>query len=110
MLTQSPRPHRTHECASAGAGIGVCQTAIGCRDEAIVRVLAKQYSPPLETWITMHEDLRNLRAARSPSRLWCRVCSAMSAGRSERRLINTDFSVAHPQADVSLRADRPPNS
>ena len=43
----------------AGAGIGVCQTAIARRDEAIVRVLPKQVSLPLETWITMHEDLRN---------------------------------------------------
>ncbi len=42
----------------AGAGIGVCQTAVARRDEAIVRVLAKQFSLPLETWITMHEDLR----------------------------------------------------
>jgi DNA-binding transcriptional LysR family regulator len=43
----------------SGAGIGVCQTAIARRDEAIVRVLARQFSLPLETWITMHEDLRN---------------------------------------------------
>jgi DNA-binding transcriptional LysR family regulator len=43
----------------SGAGIGVCQTAIARRDEAVVRVLAKQFSVPLETWITMHEDLRN---------------------------------------------------
>jgi DNA-binding transcriptional LysR family regulator len=43
----------------SGAGIGVCQTAIARRDDAIVRVLPKQFSLPLETWITMHEDLRN---------------------------------------------------
>jgi DNA-binding transcriptional LysR family regulator len=43
----------------AGAGIGVCQTAIARRDEAIVRVLPKHYSLPMETWITMHEDLRS---------------------------------------------------
>ena len=43
----------------AGAGIGVCQAAIARRDEAIVRILPKQFSLPLETWITMHEDLRN---------------------------------------------------
>jgi hypothetical protein len=29
------------------------------RDDAIVHVLPKQFSLPLETWITMHEDLRN---------------------------------------------------
>jgi len=43
----------------SGAGIGVCQTAIARRDKAMVRVLAKQFSLPLETWIAMHEDLRN---------------------------------------------------
>jgi len=43
----------------AGAGIGVCQTPIARRDDAIVRVLPRQFSLPLETWITMHEDLRN---------------------------------------------------
>ena len=43
----------------SGAGIGVCQTAIARRDKAIVRVLPKEFSLPLETWITMHEDLRN---------------------------------------------------
>ena len=43
----------------SGAGIGICQAAIARRDEALVRVLPKQFSLPLETWITMHEDLRN---------------------------------------------------
>jgi DNA-binding transcriptional LysR family regulator len=43
----------------SAAGIGVCQSAIALRDEAIVRVLPKQFSLLLETWITMHEDLRN---------------------------------------------------
>jgi len=43
----------------SGAGIGVCQTPIARRDDALVRVLPKQFSLALETWITMHEDLRN---------------------------------------------------
>src|ERR1700733_3948632 len=43
----------------SGAGIGVCQTAIARRDQAIVRVLPRQVSLSLETWITMHEDLRD---------------------------------------------------
>jgi DNA-binding transcriptional LysR family regulator len=42
----------------SGAGIGFCQVPIG-RREGLVRVLAKQYSLPLDTWIAMHEDLRN---------------------------------------------------
>jgi DNA-binding transcriptional LysR family regulator len=43
----------------SGAGIGACQSAIARRDAAIVRILPRQWSLSLETWITMHEDLRN---------------------------------------------------
>jgi DNA-binding transcriptional LysR family regulator len=42
-----------------GAGIGMCQVPLARRDPALVRVLPRQISLPLETWITMHEDLRN---------------------------------------------------
>jgi DNA-binding transcriptional LysR family regulator len=42
----------------AGAGIGICQTAIARRDKSLVRILPK-FSLPLETWITMHQDLRH---------------------------------------------------
>jgi hypothetical protein len=41
------------------AGIGACQVAIARRDDATVHVLRKQVSVSLDTWITMHEDLRN---------------------------------------------------
>jgi DNA-binding transcriptional LysR family regulator len=43
----------------SGAGIGVCQVAIAHRDDEIVRILPKQFALPLDTWITMHQDLRN---------------------------------------------------
>jgi DNA-binding transcriptional LysR family regulator len=43
----------------SGAGIGVCHAAIAQRDDKIVRVLPKQFALPLETWVTMHKDLRN---------------------------------------------------
>jgi DNA-binding transcriptional LysR family regulator len=43
----------------SGAGIGVCQAAIAHRDKQIVRILPKQFALTLETWITMHQDLRN---------------------------------------------------
>src|ERR1700730_3244057 len=43
----------------SGAGVGVCQAAIARRDASIVRILPKQVSLSLETWVTMHEDLRN---------------------------------------------------
>ncbi len=42
----------------AGAGIGTCQAALARRDKALVRVLPRDVAFPLETWITMHEDLR----------------------------------------------------
>jgi DNA-binding transcriptional LysR family regulator len=42
----------------SGAGIGVCQVPIGRRD-GLVRVLARQFSLALDTWIAMHEDLRH---------------------------------------------------
>lgn len=43
----------------AGAGLGICQVALARRDPALQRVLPEQFSLQLETWVTMHEDLRN---------------------------------------------------
>jgi DNA-binding transcriptional LysR family regulator len=43
----------------SGAGIGACQAPIARRDDALVRILPKQFSLPLETWVTMHQDLRD---------------------------------------------------
>ncbi len=42
----------------AGAGIGMCQAPLARRDPGLLRVLPKLVSLPLETWVTMHEDLR----------------------------------------------------
>jgi len=42
----------------SGAGIGVCQVAIAKRD-GLARLLRRQFSLQLDTWIVMHEDLRN---------------------------------------------------
>lgn len=41
----------------AGAGIGMCQAALAARD-GLVRLLPKACSFSLDTWVTMHEDLR----------------------------------------------------
>lgn len=43
----------------AGAGIGWCQVALAARPPALVRVLPRQLALTLETWLAMHEDLRN---------------------------------------------------
>jgi DNA-binding transcriptional LysR family regulator len=42
----------------SGCGIGVCQVALAKRDPSLIRVLARQVELKLETWVTMHEDLR----------------------------------------------------
>jgi DNA-binding transcriptional LysR family regulator len=49
----------------AGAGIGVCQVPIAARDPRLVRVLAPEIAIPLETWLVMHEDLRNSARCRA---------------------------------------------
>lgn len=48
----------------AGAGIGFCQARIAARDGLLRRVLP-QVSMVLQTWITMHEDLRHLAPYRA---------------------------------------------
>jgi DNA-binding transcriptional LysR family regulator len=57
----------------AGAGIGVCQVPLAARAPALVRVLPDAFRFRLDTWVTMHEDLRA-----SPR---CRVAfDALAAG------------------------------
>lgn len=43
----------------AGGGIGVCQIALAQADAKLVRLLEKDIEIKLETWLTMHEDMRN---------------------------------------------------
>ncbi|WP_288380036.1 LysR family transcriptional regulator [uncultured Massilia sp.] len=43
----------------AGAGIGICQVALARRMPGLVRVLPEGFGPGLDTWVTMHEDLRD---------------------------------------------------
>ncbi|SDC52090.1 LysR family transcriptional regulator [Paraburkholderia lycopersici] len=43
----------------AGCGIGACQVAIARRDARLVRVLPELRVIDLQTWVTMHEDLRS---------------------------------------------------
>jgi len=42
----------------AGAGIGVCQVGVAPPGGVLRRVLPRAFSLKLETWVTMHEDLR----------------------------------------------------
>ena len=43
----------------AGYGIGVCQAALAARDGQLVRLLPKAFAIELDTWLAMHEDLRD---------------------------------------------------
>ncbi|KQX19016.1 LysR family transcriptional regulator [Variovorax sp. Root434] len=43
----------------AGAGIGICQAALAGRNPALVRLMPRTFSMKLDTWVTMHEDLRH---------------------------------------------------
>jgi DNA-binding transcriptional LysR family regulator len=49
----------------SGAGIGVCQAPIAARDPQLMRVLSQEIAIPLETWLVMHEDLRNSARCRA---------------------------------------------
>jgi DNA-binding transcriptional LysR family regulator len=43
----------------AGCGIGACQVALAKRSPELTRVLSQKFEFNLDTWVTMHEDLRN---------------------------------------------------
>ncbi|WP_321368423.1 LysR family transcriptional regulator [Pseudomonas extremaustralis] len=43
----------------AGAGIGGCQVQLAKRDPRLQRVLPDAFALRMDTWVTMHEDLRN---------------------------------------------------
>lgn len=43
----------------AGCGIGICQVPLAARNPQLVHLLPDALSLGLETWLTMHEDLRN---------------------------------------------------
>jgi DNA-binding transcriptional LysR family regulator len=43
----------------AGYGIGICQVGLAVRDRQLTRVLKEEFSIPMDTWVAMHEDLRN---------------------------------------------------
>ncbi|PWF49277.1 LysR family transcriptional regulator [Massilia glaciei] len=42
----------------AGYGIGVCQAGLAAREPELVRLLPDLFSVKLDTWVAMHEDLR----------------------------------------------------
>ncbi|MFG1427216.1 LysR family transcriptional regulator [Roseixanthobacter glucoisosaccharinicivorans] len=53
------------EAIRAGAGIGVCQIALAARTPVLTRVLPDLFTLQLETFVAMHEDLRQVRRVRA---------------------------------------------
>ena len=49
----------------AGVGVGICQIPLAKREPQLVRVLSDAFEIPLDTWITMHEDLRRVPRIRT---------------------------------------------
>ncbi|MDR3368573.1 LysR family transcriptional regulator [Rhodoferax sp.] len=43
----------------AGGGIGICQLPIAARTPELVHLLPEHFAMELQTWLTMHEDLRH---------------------------------------------------
>ncbi|UKE51109.1 LysR family transcriptional regulator [Xanthomonas translucens] len=60
----------------AGGGIGFCQAALARRTPNLVPVLAQQVRIGLDTWITMHQDLRGSAAC---SAVFAALAEAMTA-------------------------------
>tara|TARA_R110002020_G_scaffold83397_1_gene206748 strand:+ start:152768 stop:153676 length:909 start_codon:yes stop_codon:yes gene_type:complete len=51
-------------CIRAGLGIGICQVGLVMHDPRFVRLFPDEMTFSLETWVTMHEDLRGNRRIR----------------------------------------------
>jgi DNA-binding transcriptional LysR family regulator len=51
-------------CLRAGLGIGICQVGLVMHDPRFVRLFPDDMTFSLETWVTMHEDLRGNRRIR----------------------------------------------
>ena len=60
----------------AGAGIGVCQAGLARRHSGLVRVLPEAFSFPMETWVTMHEELKGVTRMKA---VFDHLCETMSA-------------------------------
>ena len=67
----------------AGAGIGVCQAGLAGRDPALRRVLPQAFSLPMETWVTMHADLRGSLRCRAAFDALAEGLLAYVAGQQE---------------------------
>ncbi|MFN3609393.1 MAG: LysR substrate-binding domain-containing protein, partial [Hyphomonas sp.] len=60
----------------AGAGIGVCQAGLARRHGALVRLLPEAFSFPMETWVTMHQELKGVTRMKA---VFDHLCETMTA-------------------------------
>lgn len=64
----------------AGLGIGICQVALARREAGLVPVLPEAFAYGFETWIAMHEDLRQVERVRVTFDHLVRALSGYVAG------------------------------
>lgn len=70
----------------AGFGIGICQSTLAARDKALVRLLPTQLSITMDTWVAMHEDLRqSARCAATFAALVAGLSAYMGCGEQWNR-------------------------
>jgi DNA-binding transcriptional LysR family regulator len=43
----------------AGFGVGVCQVGLAKRDPSLIHILRNEFEAKLDTWLAMHEDLKD---------------------------------------------------
>lgn len=71
----------------AGFGIGFCQVGLARRDPRLKRVLAKRCALALETWVAMHQDLRDSPRCRATFDALAAGLQAYIAGAGEESAI-----------------------
>lgn len=68
----------------AGAGIGMCPAALACRSPGLLRVLPAAFAISLESWVTMHEDLRESASCRVMFDALVNAMSSLASPASKR--------------------------
>lgn len=64
VRTDSDLAHIAALRAGFGIGIGICQVGLARRNPHLVRLFPREISYCLDTWLAMHEDLRDTPCCR----------------------------------------------
>ena len=73
----------------AGFGIGFCQVGLARRDARLKRVLARRFAVRLDTWVAMHQDLRDSPRCRATFDALAAGLQAYIAGAGEESAHST---------------------